>query len=103
MVQRGKIDGSVLALSLGHPCMLRTSCEFKNFALGLQLAIISLVDSCVDYFLDENGLVVWSLKCQKMVKNVDQCFPKPKMTSSNVLLCPQLQDIQLTVTEERRN
>uniref|UniRef100_A0A8C9YZI0 Ankyrin repeat and SOCS box containing 2a, tandem duplicate 2 n=1 Tax=Sander lucioperca TaxID=283035 RepID=A0A8C9YZI0_SANLU len=29
-----------------------------------------------------------------MVKNVDQCFPKPKRTSSNVLLCPKLKDLQ---------
>ena len=52
-----------------------------------------------DYFLI-NRLVVWSIKCQKMVKNVHQCFPKPKMTSSNVLFCPQLKDIQFTVIEE---
>ena len=38
-----------------------------------------------------------------MLKNDDQCFPKPKMTSSNVLFCPQLKDIQFTVTEESRN
>ncbi len=23
------------------------------------------------------------------MKNVDQCFPEPKVTSSNVLFCPQ--------------
>lgn len=35
-----------------------------------------------------------------MVKNVDQGFPKPKMTSSDVLICPQTTDIQFTVLEE---
>lgn len=35
-------------------------------------------------------LLVWSITCPKMVKNVDQCLPEPKMTSSNVLCCPQL-------------
>ena len=38
-----------------------------------------------------------------MVKNVDQCFPKSKMTFSNVLFCPQLKDIQFTVIEDQRN
>ncbi len=32
-----------------------------------------------------------------MVKNVDQCFPKPKVTSSNISFCPQLKDIQFSV------
>lgn len=27
-----------------------------------------------------------------MIKDVDWTFPKPKMTSSNVLCCPQLKD-----------
>ncbi len=40
---------------------------------------------------------------RKMVKNVDQCFPNPKVTSSNVLFCPQTKDIQFTVTEDERN
>ena len=35
-----------------------------------------------------------------MVKSVDQCFPKPKMTSSNVLFCTQSKDIQFTVIED---
>ena len=34
--------------------------------------------------------------------NVDQCFQKSNMTSSNVLFCPQ-KDIQFTVREEERN
>lgn len=29
-----------------------------------------------------NRLVVWTLKCQNMVKDVHQCFPEPKMTHS---------------------
>ena len=36
-------------------------------------------------------------------KNVDQCFPKSKMMSSNVLFSPQPKDIQFTVIEEERN
>ena len=36
-------------------------------------------------------------------KNVDQCFPKPHISSSNVLFSPQPKDIQFTVTEEERN
>lgn len=36
-------------------------------------------------------LVTWSIKCQKMVKNVDHGFPKPKMTSSWWLFCPDQQ------------
>ena len=47
-----------------------------------------------------NQSVVWSVKCQKMMKNVDQCFPKPEMTSSNVLFCPQPEDIQFIDAEE---
>ena len=35
-----------------------------------------------------------------MVKNIDQRFPKPKMTSFYVLFCSQLIDIQFTVIEE---
>ena len=36
-----------------------------------------------------------------MVKHVDQCFPKPETTSSNVLFCPQPKENQFTVIEER--
>lgn len=38
-----------------------------------------------------------------MVENVDWSFPKSKMTSTNVLFCPQPQDIQFTIVEEKRN
>ena len=37
-----------------------------------------------------------------MAKNVDQCFSKPKTTSSNVLFCPQPKDNQFTVIEEEK-
>ncbi len=37
---------------------------------------------------------------QKTVKNVDHCFPKPEVTSSNVLFGPQPKEIQFTVREE---
>ena len=59
-------------------------------------SIYTTVDSSVDYF-QMNRLVVWSIKCQKMVENVNQCFPKPKMTSLNVLFCPQPKHIQSPV------
>lgn len=48
-------------------------------------------------------LIVWSIKSQKMVKHFTQCFPELKMTSSNVLFCPQLRDIQFTDTKEDIN
>lgn len=38
-----------------------------------------------------------------MVKNVDRCFPKHKMTSLNVFYCPQPKDIQFTVMGEEIN
>ena len=38
-----------------------------------------------------------------MVKNVNQYFPKPKMTSANSLYRPQPKDIQFTVIEGQRN
>ena len=38
-----------------------------------------------------------------MIRNFNQCFPKPETTSSNVLFCPQPKDIQFTVIEEERN
>lgn len=38
-----------------------------------------------------------------MVKNVDQCVQKPKMTSLQVLFCPQPKDNQFSVTEEEIN
>ena len=49
--------------------------------------------------LSMNQLVVLSIKYQKMVKNVDQCFPKPKMMSSNILFWPQQKDNQFTGIE----
>ncbi len=36
-------------------------------------------------------------------KNVDHCFAKPKVTSSNILFCPQPKYIQFTVMEDKRN
>ncbi len=44
--------------------------------LSINLSIISSI----------NWLVVWSIKCQKMVKNVDQCFPKPKVACTCLVL-----------------
>ena len=47
--------------------------------------------------------VVWFIKCHRMVKNIDHCFPESEMTSSDVLFCLQPTDIQLTVRKEERN
>ena len=44
-----------------------------------------------------NPLVVCSLKCQKILKNAQQCFSKPL----NVFFCPQPKDISVFVTEEK--
>ena len=44
--------------------------------------------------------VVWSLKCQKMVKNAVSVFQKLKMTASDVLFCPQPKYIQFTVRDK---
>ena len=38
-----------------------------------------------------------------MSENVDQCFPKPEMMSSNVLFFPQPKDNQFTVIEDEIN
>ncbi len=65
-------------------------CNWSLFSLSMDLSIIFSI----------NRLVVSSIKCQKVVKNVDHCLPKPKVTSSNVLFCPQPKDIQFTVTED---
>ena len=48
-------------------------------------------------------LVVWSKKCQKMVKNIKPCFQKAMLTSSNVLFGFQAKYIQFAVTEQLRN
>ena len=39
----------------------------------------------------------------KLLKNVDQCFPKPKIISSNVLFCPQPKNNHFFVIEAERN
>ena len=33
-------------------------------------------------------LIVLTIKCQKMVKNIHHNFPYPEMTSLNFLICP---------------
>lgn len=42
-------------------------------------------------------LVVWSIKCQEVIK---VSFHKLKMTSLSVMFCPQSKDGQFTVIEE---
>ena len=94
----------VFCLFTDHPVGLQTQYEHWNIStpvqdvsffilnqlinqwikLGPQTKIIFIVDLSIDYCLDE-----WiSCLVSKMVKNVDQCFPRAKMSSSNVLLCP---------------
>ena len=61
----------------------------RTSSLGLKLTIIITIDR----------ELVWPLKHQKMLKNVDQCFWKSKM-----LMCrPRPADIQYTVTEDEQN
>lgn len=58
------------------------------YDVGLRVMII----------LSVNRLVVWSIKSQKMLKNVDDFFfLKTKVTSSNVLLCLRYSAINLIV------
>ncbi len=73
---------------------LETNLHFVNvgqlevrWGVGLQLTIIFIIDNNLSIIFSINQLVVWSIKSQKMVKNVDRCFPKPKVTSWNVLFC----------------
>lgn len=35
----------------------------------------------------------------EMAQNVDQCLPKPEITSSNILFGPQLKDMQFSITD----
>lgn len=44
-------------------------------------------------------LINW-LVVRRGLKNVDQCYPKAKMTTSNILFCPQPKYIQFTVTDD---
>ncbi len=62
-------------------CSSAPSVMFSSFNMLFSLSIHLSIIFCI------NRLVVWSTKCQKMVKNVEHCFPKPKVTSSNVLFC----------------
>lgn len=51
------------------------------FSSSINLLIIFLI----------NQLVVWSIKCQKMVKNDDHL--EPQVESSSVLFCPDPQSM----------
>ena len=68
-------------------------CQLTN--LRLQLTIVFTVNC----FLNAS---VSSLTC-KMSENYKKHFPKPKMTSSNVLFCPQPKNNQFSFIEEERN
>lgn len=66
------------------------------------LSLITDFDQCSFFgnFLIYQS-IFWSIKFQKMFQNVDQCFPKTKMTSSNILCFPsQSKSIHFTVSEE---
>lgn len=62
--------------------------------VGLQLVIISinlLIIFSINQSLD------WSIEMSGIV---DQSFPKPLMTSTNILFCPQCKDIHYPVIDE---
>ena len=71
----------------------------QKFALGLQLMIIFTAKQSVAYF-DESICCLVHKMFEKTMKNVDQCFPKPKMKSSDVLFCPQPKGFQFNATGE---
>ena len=50
-----------------------------------------------------SGLICWLIYKMSENDKTNQCFPKPKMTSSNILFCQQPKNNQFTVTEEERN
>ena len=78
--------------------------DYKTWA-ETNLKFVKIISKSINLsiMLSVNPLVVLFITCQKMVKSVDQCFPKPNMTSSNVLFCPQPKDNQFTVIEEEIN
>ena len=63
-----------------HPPSTKPRCHHVSHSPGGRLCQMS------DPFHLWNRSVVRSINCEKMVRNVDQCVPKPTMTSSNVLL-----------------
>ena len=68
-----------------------------SFYLQLQHAITFMsIKLLVMFLINQSG--VWSIKSEKMGKNVSK---KPKMTSSNVLFCPQ-RPKDISFTEEER-
>lgn len=67
--------------------------------LRKQLMII-VID---DYFLDPTISLLGLRTSENGGKKGQWCFPKPRMSSTIVLRCPQPTNIQLTVREEERN
>lgn len=76
--------------------------ELPESHASLVQTLIDINEVCTraltnDYFhirlipLSSSWLIDLSLKCQKMVKNDNRCFPK--MTFSNVLFCSQLKHV----------
>ena len=56
-----------------------------------------------DYFLDPTISLLGLRTSENGGKKGQWCFPKPRMSSTIVLRCPQPTNIQLTVREEERN
>ena len=71
---------------------------FESFLVRLLFSM--LIDLLIILI---NGLAVWSIKCQKMLKNNECCFPKPNMMSLYYLFGPQPKDIKYSVIEEERH
>ena len=65
-----------------HLYMFNCNIENKRFVFEIGLQLFSLSINLLIIF-SINRRVVWSIKCQKILKH--QCFPKPKMTSTKYI------------------
>ncbi len=88
---------SVNGIAPNRMSQLTISPPYKNWQVTVVWLIIRFRAATNDYCHYRSA--VWSIKCQKMVENVDHCFPKPTLT----LFCPQPKDIQFTVIEDERD
>lgn len=72
-------------------CLRKHICTYFWTRLYLHYLLWSVQQIYISTrFLLLLNLCICSIKCQNMVKDVvDHCFPKPKVTSSNVLFRPQ--------------
>ena len=76
---------------------------FRQTRFSLPSLLCNTYFRCCQYGFSIDWLVVGSVKCKKIVKYVDESFPKSKLTPSDVLFPPHVKDIQLTVMEESWN